>query len=1346
MKMKNAMKIIFILASLLILPASVLAASLFVTPQAQAADDQNLVCSYGTVSGSYGDFVFNWYKNGNSRPAYTSNGVASSTSGYAQSTLAASLTTSGDSWICEVMAFGDVLDRSSSPVQIVNSGASQQTVIAGDLVVEDYFISEVENAVCSVKITQLAKDLNDYDKIDFVWFKNGQTVKIYGPVDGVASADGEYSVSALSPAYFDGGDQVYCEAWSFGDLIARSDYITVEVGSGDNPAAGTVRILPYNPTVDDNLVCTIQPSGVLQASDYDNFKFYWFEGDNTKATYGPYDGVNINGTPGNTLLAQVERGETWRCEVLIYGDNAGSASTIIVNSLPTITAPRISPVPARTTDDLTCTAGTTSDSDWDTVGIEYAWLVNGNVLAGETANTLADTNFVKYDNVTCRTIPYDMYGGVRNYGQSADATITIENTCPQINLPRVESLTFNEKRTLDYSAYVYDADNEAIGLAFSGNSRIGVSVSGLDVTYTAPATRAAELITFTASDGVCSNSDAVQVVVDGNMPPVVNFTYSPSQPRIYETVTFTDRSTDPEGDAMTYEWDFDNNGVVDSTARNPTYQYTVPGNYTVRLTVTDSRGASATATGQITVTARLNVDLIVCVSNRIMQGEIQSCAVRVSAEGRPVTGATVTSYFTDGSVFGTCTTNPVTGTCLVQRTMNQLGTYTIYAHAEMTNYISDLNDQPQATFTVIPQIPNGSIEDLNTYNDANYSVQDSDFFRGENLYVKFRVIDTVTGGNLTNVVTQVTLQSPAGGLANLSVEKNLGDGWYYYSLEPIAANHNFKGQSQVFTFVFRMSDNTMLQREVFINIMNNVPVIVEPLPVVSVNASSTATVDLSSYKTDVEDSGANLTWSVIGSNDNIFTVSVVGDTLTVNGISEGQGTITLILSDLDGDVDIATMNVLVGTVGLSVTSVNCIDTVITGGTQSCSVGVSAGGVIVGGVDVNLYYNDSSYIDSCTTDNLTGACNVVFTAGLPGNYSVYATAEKTGYEPDLDNVPSDSFEVLPHIYDVMNITTYNDTAFSMVDNDFFRGENVYIKFQVFDINNGNAIVTDAISEAYLISPPGGIANMSEIMRLNDGWYYLGLEPIPLTHYFLGNSQILAFAFNTSMGGGGVENVTITIRNNPPTISAIADMSLVAGNQSDISLGAYANDLEDNDSVLRYTVEVENASVISAAVVGDSLRITPIAAGNSRVRVVVTDLDGDSAETSFNVQVTGGSVIEDDSGNEMHLKVEKIRLPFDESAKAGETALFTLHVNNDGDMDIDNVKITATIDGVPYARKSVGPFGLDEGDEVTKELVIDIPIEIPEGTAEGIYAVKFVITGSDGKDMVKRVKYRFLRITE
>ncbi len=53
-------------------------------------------------------------------------------------------------------------------------------------------------------------------------------------------------------------------------------------------------------------------------------------------------------------------------------------------------------------------------------------------------------------------------------------------------------------------------------------------------------------------------------------------------------VHFTDLSlTDPASPAVSWEWDFNNDGTVDATDQNPSKLYDSPGNYTVKLTVSN---------------------------------------------------------------------------------------------------------------------------------------------------------------------------------------------------------------------------------------------------------------------------------------------------------------------------------------------------------------------------------------------------------------------------------------------------------------------------------------------------------------------------------------------------------------------------------------------------------------------------------------------------------------------------------------------------------------------------------------------------------------------------------------
>ena len=72
-------------------------------------------------------------------------------------------------------------------------------------------------------------------------------------------------------------------------------------------------------------------------------------------------------------------------------------------------------------------------------------------------------------------------------------------------------------------------------------------------------------------------------------PLAVQFTYKGCTNGNQSTIQFT--STTNGGIApYTYAWDFDNNGTTDSTIANPSHTYSLPGNYTAKLTVTDSQG------------------------------------------------------------------------------------------------------------------------------------------------------------------------------------------------------------------------------------------------------------------------------------------------------------------------------------------------------------------------------------------------------------------------------------------------------------------------------------------------------------------------------------------------------------------------------------------------------------------------------------------------------------------------------------------------------------------------------------------------------------------------------------
>jgi PKD repeat protein len=109
-------------------------------------------------------------------------------------------------------------------------------------------------------------------------------------------------------------------------------------------------------------------------------------------------------------------------------------------------------------------------------------------------------------------------------------------------------------------------------------------------------------------DGFFSeNPDAQLARIDytgwtGNHTPAPQASATPTNGLTPLTVTFSSEGTkDYDGDRLSYAWDFDTDGKVDSRAANPTFTYQRNGLYNATLNVTDPGGLSAAASVQVVV-------------------------------------------------------------------------------------------------------------------------------------------------------------------------------------------------------------------------------------------------------------------------------------------------------------------------------------------------------------------------------------------------------------------------------------------------------------------------------------------------------------------------------------------------------------------------------------------------------------------------------------------------------------------------------------------------------------------------------------------------------------------------
>lgn len=101
---------------------------------------------------------------------------------------------------------------------------------------------------------------------------------------------------------------------------------------------------------------------------------------------------------------------------------------------------------------------------------------------------------------------------------------------------------------------------------------------------------------------VGSQQQTVTVMSEqANKPPVASFTFSPATPKVNQTVQFdASASQDPDGKIVKYEWNFGNGATGTGVKANQTYAQA--GSYTVTLTVTDNKGATASTSQTVPVT------------------------------------------------------------------------------------------------------------------------------------------------------------------------------------------------------------------------------------------------------------------------------------------------------------------------------------------------------------------------------------------------------------------------------------------------------------------------------------------------------------------------------------------------------------------------------------------------------------------------------------------------------------------------------------------------------------------------------------------------------------------------
>lgn len=206
-------------------------------------------------------------------------------------------------------------------------------------------------------------------------------------------------------------------------------------------------------------------------------------------------------------------------------------------------------------------------------------------------------------------------------------------------------------------------------------------------------------ITLTVLNGFgLSNSSSQSITVV--KPPVADFVYTPTWPKVGESITFDASSSKPNGGTIiSYFWDFGDG--TNATGKIVSYSYSAYGTYVVTLTIADSEGFSDTTSKQLNVRQYPHADFAYTPSLPYVNE-----TVAFNASSSTPEGGTIVSYlwdFGDGNTASGVTVNhtyTTYGTYLVTLTVTDSEELTATCTKQIRVII-----KPVAEFTKTPQYP-----------------------------------------------------------------------------------------------------------------------------------------------------------------------------------------------------------------------------------------------------------------------------------------------------------------------------------------------------------------------------------------------------------------------------------------------------------------------------------------------------------------------------------------------------------------------------------------------------------------------------------------------------------------
>lgn len=326
---------------------------------------------------------------------------------------------------------------------------------------------------------------------------------------------------------------------------------------------------PLHPTTNQNVTfndTSYDPDGFI-------VNWTWDFGDGTLSyEQHPVHQYSDNGTYTVNLIITDNNGE----------HNSTFATLTVLNINPSVSF-TFYPATPSTADTVQFT-----DTSYDTDGIIVNWTWD----FGDGTISYEQNPTNQYDDNGTYSVSL-LITDDDGYTNSTNTTVIVTNAVPTPNF----AWTPMHPTTLD-TIHFLDLSTDRGIISWAWDFDDG-NISSLQNPYHHYAESGVYNVTLFVSDDDGAVNSCSKLVTVYNIPPVANFTYSPLSPSTFENVSFTDTSTDADGNVVNWTWDF-GDGTM-SYQQHPIHQYTDNGTYLITLYVQDDDADTNSFQSYITV-------------------------------------------------------------------------------------------------------------------------------------------------------------------------------------------------------------------------------------------------------------------------------------------------------------------------------------------------------------------------------------------------------------------------------------------------------------------------------------------------------------------------------------------------------------------------------------------------------------------------------------------------------------------------------------------------------------------------------------------------------------------------